>query len=181
MSTHSSTPSNHRRSTGRAPRSPSAEFSRCRRYRYTLERRWATRGPTVVFIGLNPSTADERTDDPTVRRCVGFARDWGFAGVVLVNLFALRSTDPALLLTDRDPIGPDNDHWIRSSLRAAAMVVAAWGVRGGLLDRDAAVAAIAGDLHCLGLTKAGHPRHPLYLSACTTAVRFPSDRLIPTA
>lgn len=89
----------------------SAIISECQRYRYVLERKWQPELPGVLFVALNPSTADGQHDDPTVRRCVGFARSWGFGKIVIANLFALRSSHPSVLLIDVDPIGPENDWW----------------------------------------------------------------------
>lgn len=150
----------------------SAEFSPCRSYRYALERRWDDAGPTVAFIGLNPSTADEQSNDPTIRRCIGFAQSWGFGSLSMVNLFAMRSKDPRLLYEAEDPIGPDNDRWIEKARRRADALIAAWGTRGTLLGRDESVLAKHRDLLCLGVTKDGHPRHPLYLRSDTTACPF---------
>ncbi|MBX3356447.1 MAG: DUF1643 domain-containing protein [Phycisphaeraceae bacterium] len=149
-----------------------ARFSPCRRYRYLLKRRWAREKPFVLFIGLNPSTADETLDDPTVRRCVGFARSWGYGGLMLANLFAFRSTCPRRLTQVRDPVGPENDDWLVRSARSAGLVVAAWGVHGTLQDRADAVVGQLPDLYCLGTTRAGAPRHPLYLSANTPLQPF---------
>lgn len=146
------------------PRS-SAKLSSCRQYRYTLVRAWDDSRPTVMFVGLNPSTADAKINDPTVRRCIGFARRWGFGKLVLTNLFAFRSTDPSLLKDIDDPIGPDNDHWIAESSRTADLTVVAWGIHGRLRDRDQEVLSQLKEPHCLGTTKSGAPRHPLYLSA----------------
>jgi len=144
-----------------------ATLSSCRQYRYSLTRSWDSALPTILFVGLNPSTADSTQDDPTVRRCIGFARDWGYGTMMLANLFALRSTDPAHLWTASDPIGPDNDEWIRHLADSTAMVVAAWGAHGGFRDRDRHVLAMLPSVHCLGRTQAGQPRHPLYLSRLT--------------
>lgn len=149
-----------------------ATLSPCRRYRYTLERSWDHALPTVMFIALNPSTADESTDDPTLRRCIRFARDLGYARLILTNLFALRSTDPRALLTAADPIGPDNDRHILDSARRADLIIACWGNRGGYLGRDARITNMIPELHCLGLTKAGAPRHPLYLPASATPMHY---------
>lgn len=153
-----------------------AVFSPCRVYRYTLRRVWDEALPSVVFVGLNPSTADETLDDPTVRRCIGFARDWGFGTCVVTNIFAFRSTDPRGLLEIDDPVGPRNNHWIRRECAAAALVVAAWGVHGTLHERGAAVLRIMppphSPPHCLGMTKEGFPRHPLYLSKATRVARM---------
>jgi hypothetical protein len=131
--------------------------------------------PSVVFVGLNPSTADELQDDPTVRRCVGFTRKWNFGGLILVNLFAYRSTDPVGLLEADDPVGPGNDKYILASARAAKCVVLAWGTKGCLLDRDQHVLSLLPGAHCLGVTKDGHPRHPLYLAGNTGVRPFPRE------
>lgn len=145
----------------------SATFSGCRRYRYVLERRWDEDLPAVLFIGLNPSTADEHSDDPTVRRCVRFARDWGYGSLLLANLFALRSTDPKRLVDAEDPVGRWNDRWLERLANRASLAIAAWGVHGVLRGRDQVIVARYRSLHCLGTTKEGHPRHPLYLRADT--------------
>lgn len=135
-----------------------ATFSRDRRYRYRLWRRWDRARPVVVFVMLNPSTADARHDDPTIRRCIGFARRWGYGGIEVVNLFGYRATDPRALRIVRDPVGPGNWRHIRRALRQAALVILAWGAHahGDRLTRVARA-------QCLGLTRAGQPRHPLYL------------------
>lgn len=117
----------------------------------------------MLFVGLNPSTADAHHDDATVRRCVGFGKRWGFDGLILVNLFAYRSTNPAALLCSLDPVGPANDRWIRRVSSEAKLTVAAWGARGAYLDRDQTVLELLHKPHCLGTTQRGHPRHPLYL------------------
>lgn len=134
-------------------------------YRYTLTRRWGA-GRPVVFVMLNPSTADAEVDDPTIRRCVGFARREGCGTLEVVNLFAWRATDPLFLPLQSDPVGPHNDEWIRDRVVPAKIVIAAWGARGDLLDRADAVKAMLppGKTFALGFTKDGHPKHPLYLS-----------------
>src|SRR5438128_11131670 len=104
-----------------------ATFSRDRRYRYRLWRRWDRSRAVVAFVMLSPSTADAMHDDPTIRRCVGFARAWGCGGVDVVNLFALRATDPRALRKAADPIGPANERHLRRAVRAAGLVVLAWG------------------------------------------------------
>ena len=143
-----------------------AQFSPCRTWRYTLTRQWAD-GGTVCFVGLNPSTADEATLDPTCRRCVGFAKAWGFGTYVMTNIFAYRSTDLKALLAADDPVGPENDVAIRRVAFDAGLVVAAWGVHGALNERGAQVTKMLQEIgvavFCLGTTKAGHPKHPLYL------------------
>ncbi|MCA9242371.1 MAG: DUF1643 domain-containing protein [Phycisphaerales bacterium] len=143
-----------------------ATFSRCRRYRYALWRVWDN-GPLALFIGLNPSTADAERNDPTVRRCIGFARDWGYAGLLVANIFAFRSTDPKGLTETANPVGPRNNHWIVRLHQRADITIAAWGVGGALHNRGRAVLSRLTDPHCLGETKAGAPRHPLYVSSKT--------------
>lgn len=142
-------------------------FSTCRRWRYTLWRSWDERLPYCQFIGLNPSTADEVQDDPTVRRCIRFARDWGYGALCMTNAFAYRATDPGVMKVQPDPVGRANDRWLGEIAAAAGIVVAAWGVHGAHLDRDRQLAARLGKLHCLGTTRDGHPRHPLYVRADT--------------
>jgi len=134
-------------------------------YRYTLLRRWRQRPDrTFVVVGLNPSTADATTDDPTIRRCVSFAKREGCGALVMLNLYGLRSTDPAALWSHPDPIGPDNDKHIRALIAPRDLVVAAWGANARDPDRVAAVLGMIGPCFCLGTTKDGHPRHPLYVS-----------------
>jgi hypothetical protein len=140
-------------------------FSRCRAYRYTLWREWIGGEGYVMFIGLNPSTADEIQDDPTIRRCVGFAKGWGFSALCMTNLFAFRATDPKVMMQADDPIGKDNDAHLLGIYNGASLVVAAWGVGGGYLGRDREVYDTLGAMDCLGFTKDGHPRHPLYVRA----------------
>lgn len=144
-----------------------ATFSADRRHRYLLTRTWDDRAPIVNFVMLNPSTADAFVLDPTNRRCVGFAKSWGYGSMVTTNVFAWRSTDPMGLRAADDPVGPDNDRAILDAARRADLVIAAWGVHGELGGRGEFVRATlvgAGvPLHVLGCTKGGHPRHPLYL------------------
>jgi len=143
-----------------------AVYSPCERYRYALTREWG-RGGRVAFVMLNPSTATEVQNDPTVERCERRARALGFGGFRVVNIFAWRSTDPKALYRVDDPVGPANDAAILAAADWAGMVVCAWGAHGALRGRGTAVAALLGGggrvLHHLGLTKAGEPRHPLYI------------------
>jgi hypothetical protein len=126
-------------------------------------------GPVAADRGVRraqPSTADETADDPTIRRCIGFAKRWGYGGLVMLNLFAFRATDPRDMRAAADPIGPDNDWHLTHS--PAALIVAAWGAGGTFMDRDRAVRAILGDrLMALGHTNHGQPRHPLYVRGDT--------------
>lgn len=145
------------------------DFSTDRVYRYDLWRNWTDGrwvGSYAMFIGLNPSTADEVLDDPTVRRCMGYAYDWGYRSMVMSNLFAFRATDPAVMRAAADPVGPDNDASLIYRAKDAALVVACWGIHGVHHDRAARVRAMlepVTTLTALRLTKGGHPAHPLYL------------------
>lgn len=138
-------------------------------YRYRLSRVWALDGRAVVFVMLNASTADATRDDPTIRRCIGLARAWGYGRLEVVNLFAYRSPSPDALLAVDDPVGPDNDDYLRQAAADAALVVAAWGNVGALRGRDRAVLEMLArrPLHCLGVTLRGQPRHPLYVRGDT--------------
>ncbi len=151
-----------------------ATFSDDRLYRYVLTREWLTGEHVVAFIMLNPSTADAQQDDPTIRRCIGFAQDWGFRRLVIGNLFAFRSTDPMELLRVDDPVGPDNDDFLTKIRREAHMTVCAWGNRGGYHGRGDIVKnqTARKRRRAFGLTKTGQPRHPLYLRAQQSLVRF---------
>jgi hypothetical protein len=140
-----------------------AAFSRCGAYRYALWRTWDETRPAVLFVALNPSTADHRRDDPTIRRCIGFARSWGYGGLLVANLFAYRTPHPRILRAAPDPVGPRNDRWISRLAREAAFVVAAWGADGDFRGRADEVLHRVRDCQCLGLTSAGAPRHPLYV------------------
>src|SRR5262245_14692306 len=146
-----------------------AVFSPCETCRYRLWRVWEPGGRIAVFIGLNPSTADATADDPTIRRCVGFAKAWGFGGVDVVNLFAFRATTPKEWKRAAEPVGLENDYHLREVTWTAKRVVAAWGVHGSYRGRGDAVLELlraAGvPITCLSRTQAGHPRHPLYAKA----------------
>jgi hypothetical protein len=139
-------------------------------YRYLLHRRWRDGGATALFVMLNPSTADDLRDDPTIRRCIGFARRWRAGGLEIVNLYALRATRPRDLFAHRAPIGPDNDDVIRDAAARASTIVVAWGAHGARDDRRVArVVELLRDreLQCLGVNRGGTPRHPLYLPAAS--------------
>lgn len=155
-----------------SPAESRATFSPCRRWRYSLSRSIQTldaSDDTLTFVGLNPSTADETTDDPTIRRCIGFAREWGYGRLKMVNLYALRSTDPKALWLADDPVGPENDHWLSLAFGGSDFIVAAWGAN-ARPDRVAQFAETFSGwrFHALGVTKDGAPRHPLYLRADST-------------
>ena len=144
-----------------------AVYSDCEQYRYSLTRVWDPTAQRVVFVMLNPSTATEVQNDPTIHRCEQRARSLGFGGFRAVNIFALRATDPRDMKAADDPEGPDNINALIEAATWADTIIAAWGVHG---EHRAQGPAIAAKLHAaghalnhLGLTKAGHPRHPLYL------------------
>jgi hypothetical protein len=151
----------------------SATFSPCRTWRYSLSRDACgdAAGGSVVFVGLNPSTADERRDDPTIRRCIGFARRWGFGQLDVVNLYAFCSTDPRVLRVAADAVGLENDRVLRQVLFRADLVVCAWG-NAADPRRAAEVLDWIGAPHCLGRTKHGSPRHPLYVRAATDPIPY---------
>lgn len=145
-------------------------FSPCRTYRYALWREWIGGEGYAMFIGLNPSTADETKDDPTIRRCITFAKAWGYAGLCMTNLFAYRATLPRVMMASTDPVGPDNDAHLLELAADAGVIVAAWGTNGTHRARDAEVRKMLPAMHCLALTKDGHPGHPLYLPKTLTPV-----------
>lgn len=150
-----------------------AVISSCGQYRYRLSRTWDHQTLPLVWMMLNPSTADAEIDDPTIRRCMGFARREGAGGIEVLNLFALRATDPKALREADNPIGPDNDEWIREVLHPHSRVVAAWGQHGKYLGRDFAVLRNLREsgirIKCLG----DKPKHPLYIRADQPLVELP--------
>ena len=152
-----------------------AEFDATATYRYRLWREWNRRLPRLGFIMLNPSRADATANDPTIRRCLGFAQTWGFGAIEVMNLFAFRAVHPTQLKAAADPIGADNDAHLLSLAHRADSIVLAWGNWGSLGDRDRAVVHLLRatvPLYCLGHTQQGQPRHPLYLKATTTLRPF---------
>ncbi|MBN2760533.1 MAG: DUF1643 domain-containing protein [Rhodobacteraceae bacterium] len=144
-----------------------AVYSDCECYRYLLTREWAPKQGRALFIMLNPSTATEVQNDPTVERCERRARALGFGAFRVCNIFAFRATDPRVMRAAADPVGPDNDTAILDSLAWADRVICAWGNHGAHLGRGAQVETLlrgAGvPLFHLGLSKDGHPKHPLYI------------------
>lgn len=143
----------------------SANFSRCRTYRYALWRSWDEHKPYAMMIGLNPSTADEVEDDPTLIRCINFAKSWGYGGVCMTNLFAYRATDPNDMKAAADPVGASNNRWLTRLAKEAGIVVAAWGNDGDYLNRASQIKNKIPNLYCLKMNKSGEPAHPLYLRA----------------
>ena len=149
-----------------------AKFSKDRMYRYSLWRTWDETLPKVLFIGLNPSTADEIKDDPTIRRCLHYSIDWGFGGYIMGNIFGYRSKDPKKLKDINDPIGPRNNYWIHKIHNEASLTIAAWGNWGNLYGRGNSVLKLVDNMHCLKITKEGHPAHPLYLPKYLKPIKF---------
>lgn len=156
----------------------SAVLSDCGRYRYALWRDTGALGGegTVLFVMLNPSTADAETDDATIRRCVRFARDWGYARLAVGNLYAYRATDPNALGEVEDPVGPENDDWLLE-LQGSGATIAAWGANAWARRRECEAIALLTyggslGLDCLGQTKSLAPRHPLYVPATARPRRF---------
>ena len=143
-------------------------------YRYLLWRVWDSTTPYLNVIGLNPSTADATTNDHTITTCIRFARDWGFGGLRMTNLYALRSTDPAELRRVVDPIGPENDQWIYQTATQAARTLVAWGGHTMVAKREVVVLKLLEHLPlaCLGLLKGGGPHHPLYLRSDTKPIPY---------
>lgn len=149
-----------------------ASFSECGAYRYTLTRTWNPDGPIWTFLMLNPSTADQVVNDPTVARCQSRAYRAGAGGIIVVNIFALRSTDPQALYDAVDPVGVGNDAAILEACRKAELVICAWGKHGCFRGRGDEVRAMlnaAGiDPYVLVLNQDGSPKHPLYVAKTTT-------------
>ena len=145
-----------------------ASYSDCERYRYALTRIWEPGGRRALFVMLNPSTATEKQNDPTVERCERRARALGFGAFRVCNIFAWRATDPRDMRAAADPVGPDNDTAILEGAAWADTILCAWGVHGAHLQRGPAVEALlrarGHPLHHLGLSRAGHPKHPLYIA-----------------
>ena len=147
----------------------SAILSEENTYRYSLTRTWDINKPICCFIGLNPSTADANEDDPTIRRCVNFANQWGYGELIMINLFAFRATNPnEMKAVIGSAIGPKNNNFIKCATDDADLIIAAWGNHGSYLCRDSQVRMlISKPIYHLGLTTKNQPKHPLYLKSTT--------------
>lgn len=152
--------------------SQKARFSRCKLYRYSLSRSWHGGSGKAVFLGLNPSTADKCRDDPTIRRCVEFAKAWGCNSMEIVNLFAYRATKPVDLKRFPQPIGDANDRNIARALSSGTLCIACWGNHGKFMNRAAEVQTRHPRLLCLGINQTGQPKHPLYIPSTQTPFAF---------
>ena len=136
-----------------------AALSPCRKYRYALWRTWDKSKKKVMFIGLNPSTADEKNDDTTITRCISYAKQWGYGGLIMGNLFALRSTSPKEMMKANDPIGSENDKWLVKLSKNVDVVVGMWGNDGVFLKRNSEVSKLFPDLRCFRVTVRDQPHH----------------------
>ncbi|MEY1557712.1 DUF1643 domain-containing protein [Yoonia sp. R2331] len=155
-----------------------ALYSDCETYRYTLTRTWGD-GPKLLYVMLNPSKATETANDPTIERCERRARALGYGAFCATNIFGLRETDPHKMRKHTAPDGPDNDAALRDGAAWADDILAAWGVHGAHRGRGPQVAQLLRDtgtpLYHLGLTKDGHPRHPLYVAYAQPLIRWSDD------
>jgi hypothetical protein len=142
-----------------------ATISPCQKYRYELRRIWDDSKPLVMFVCLNPSTADAHTEDNTSRVCINYAKRWGYGGLLIGNLFAYRSTDVSAIYQVPDPIGTENDAWLKKLQSEAALVVCAWSDAGAYKGRDLDVLSFLHNPYCLKKLKSGRPGHPLYKRA----------------
>ena len=129
-----------------------------------------------MFIALNPSTADETKDDPTLMRCIRFAQAWGYGGLIMANLFGFRATKPKHLFGAKDPIGPENDKWLARLSKESKLIVGAWGNKGSVLGRGEAVIKMFRNLYILRFTKSGHPVHPLYQPRSARPIKIARGR-----
>ena len=141
----------------------SATISDDNKYRYDLSRRWREKGKTICWVMLNPSTADDAQDDPTIRRCINFSKNFGFSALVVVNLFAGRATDPRELLEMDDPVGPANQEYVGHAVQTSETVVMAWGASLARVRYLPRLQPRPPRAFCLGRTRDGFPRHPLYV------------------
>ena len=149
-----------------------AKLSACRKYRYALWRTWDDSMGKVMFIGLNPSTADETVDDRTIKRCISYAQQWGYGGIIMGNLFAFRTPNPDEMKSSKSPVGEEIDYWLKRLANDAQLVVGMWGNSGGFRGRSEEVAAMFPNLHCLRLTSAGQPHHTRGLPDGIKPIRY---------
>lgn len=151
-----------------------AIFSEDRCHRYALWRQWSSSLDVILFVALNPSTADESIDDPTIRRCRGYAKAWSASGFIVVNLFAFRTTFPEDLIASNEPIGKDNDRWLSVCSEISRFTLVCWGNHGRHLNRAKKVLPLLQRTHALKTNKGGEPCHPLYLAANLQPYPFPT-------
>ena len=149
-----------------------AIFSEDRIHRYVLIREWDLDKPSLMFVGLNPSTADEEKNDPTVRRCIGFAKRWGFGKLLMTNIFAFRSTLPKNLFKSENPIGNKNNYWLKKLSKKADKIVLAYGNHGKFNNRHEEILKIVDNPHCIKKTKNDMPIHPLYVKYTNNPIKY---------
>ena len=149
-----------------------AIFSEDKVHRYVLTREWDLDKPSIMIIALNPSIADEKIDDPTIRRCIGFARQWGFGKLFVANLFSFRATFPKDLFNSHNPVGNKNDYWLKKLAKDVDKVVLAYGNRGKFKNRHNEILKIIDNPYCIKKLKTGMPSHPLYLKYTKKPVKY---------
>lgn len=149
-----------------------AVFSEDRKHRYVLIREWDLNKPSLMVVSLNPSTADEKKNDPTVRRCIGFAKKWGFGKLIMTNIFAFRATLPEDLFNSKNPIGNKNDYWLKKLSKKADKIVLAYGNHGKFKNRHNEILKIIDGPYCIKKSKTGMPMHPLYLKYTKKPIRY---------
>lgn len=149
-----------------------AVFSKDRIHRYALIREWDLKKPSLMIVSLNPSTADEKRNDPTIQRCIGFARKWGFGKLFVTNLFSFRATSPKDLFNSKNPVRDKNDYWIRKLSKKADKTVLAYGNHGKFKNRHEEILKIIKNPYCIKKSKMGMPMHPLYLKYIKKPIKF---------
>ena len=149
-----------------------AILSEDRKYRYVLSRIWDESKPLVVIIGLNPSTADEKDDDNTIKKCINFSKNWGYGGLYMLNLFAFRATAPSDMFNASSPIGEENSKYIEKYSKLSDKVISAWGNNGNFKNRSKEVLLNIENKFYLKLNKTGEPAHPLYLNKNLIPIKF---------
>lgn len=153
-----------------------AIFSDCGNYRYVLWRKLGPGNRVCTFVGLNSSIAGAVDNDPTIRRCIAFAKRWGYDKVVMINLFGLCATDPTVMTSHQNPVGDMNDFWITEVAKVSEQIVFAWGNTGQHMNRNKIVEKMLSSqkLACLGKNKSGSPKHPLYVAGDRKLIDFAS-------
>ncbi len=147
-------------------------FSPCGKYRYLFQQHWNEDKPCAMFIGLNPTEIDPLHLNATLRRCINYAQRWQYGGVCIVNLFARLAASPAELRKQDEPIGKDNDYWLKKLSGEAGIIIAAWGNDGNYLQRSKQACQLIDNVHCLKINRSGEPAHPLYQPAKAIPIPF---------
>ncbi len=155
----------------------SAIISEDKTYRYVLSRTLNDTLPKVAFVGLNPSTADEEVDDPTIEKCIKYCKSWGYGGFYMVNLFALRSTDRSQIYNKKDPIGSQNDFHLKEVFSKVDKVICTWGNDGVFKERNKEVLQLISNPFCLQINVTGEPSHPLYLKGNLLPISYQKETI----